>query len=551
MNYKICALIPTYNHYLALPGIIGKLKALDLPIFIIDDGSNQETQETLKNLSGIEILHLPVNNGKGAAMQAGLKWVAEKGFSHAFQVDADGQHSLDGVADFISLSKKHPSAFLSGKPVYDSSMPLARKIGRWFTHVWVWIETLSFRITDSMCGFRIYPIKASLEVMEKSSIGKRMDFDTEVMVKLFWQGIPILMHPVRVTYPEENHSNFDVIKDNWRITKMHTRLVFTMLARLPSILQNRPDYKAIDQSNNWASLAERGSVLGITLLALCYRILGRVACSIIGFPIVVYFYVTGGPQRRASHQFLEKVYKSRGGAKRPNVRDGLRHFMSFFQMLLDKFAAWSGYLNDKHLDSNQTDYIEKIMAQPKGGVILVSHLGCMEFCRALIPSEKKQKLHILLHSKNSKQFNRVMAHFNPESSLNLMEVSEIGAETIIYLKDRLEKGEWVVIAADRTPVNESSHIAMARFLGEKAPFSTGPYILASLLQCPVYTMMAIREGNKYKVDMKLFAEHIILQRGNREAALQGYAQQYADYLQRYCLEYPYQWYNFYDFWRAL
>lgn len=549
MAYKLCALIPTYNHHSALPGIVRQLCLAGLPVFIVDDGSDHATQATLRAIEDVEVLQLRVNGGKGAAIESGLRWVAEHGYTHAFQIDADGQHALDDLAKFMALSKRNPQALLSGKPVYDASMPLTRKIGRWFTHFWVWIETLSFRISDSMCGFRIYPIQASLAIMDKASIGKRMDFDTEIMVRLFWEGTPVIMHPVRVCYPEGNLSNFDLLRDNWRITKMHTRLLFTMLAKLPAILKRRPDYTDIDEKKlSWSKISERGTLLGILLLATCCRLLGRTLCSLIGAPVVLYFYLTGSKQRRASSQFLRRAFRAKDSGHFPSFLDGWRHFMSFFQMLLDKFAAWGGQLSFDSIECDHPEYIQEVMSGAKGGMMLVSHLGCMEFCRALMPDDQKKRMHILMHSKNARQFTRVMRYFNPHSSLNIIEVVEIGADTIMYLKERVEQGDWVVIAADRTPISEKPRVTVVPFLGAEAPFSQGPYILASLLQCPVYTAMAIRIGSKYNVSIELFAEEIILPRGKRETCLKECAHKYARYLESYCVKYPYQWFNFFDFW---
>lgn len=230
MEYKLCALLPTYNHHKELPVIVHRLRSAGLPVFIVDDGSDQKTNTILETLDA-QIFSLPVNSGKGAALKKGFLWVAEQGYTHAFQIDADGQHALDDLEHFIDISKKDPQALVSGNPVYDSSIPFARKIGRWLTHVWVFIETLSFKIKDSMCGFRIYPLKSTLSIIQEFPIGDRMDFDTEILVRLFWKGTTLIMLPVKVTYPEGNHSNFDVLKDNWSITKMHTRLVFSLLSK--------------------------------------------------------------------------------------------------------------------------------------------------------------------------------------------------------------------------------------------------------------------------------------------------------------------------------
>ncbi|MBY0293336.1 MAG: glycosyltransferase family 2 protein, partial [Alphaproteobacteria bacterium] len=300
MMYKICALIPTHNHHRALPGMRSALKAAGLDVFIVDDGSSQETQKALDQLSykdsGVHLLRLPVNKGKGAAMQAGFRWVAELGYTHAFQIDADGQHSLVTIQNFLTVSKRNPQALLSGQPLYDASIPFSRWLGRWLTHVWVWIETFSFRITDSMCGFRIYPLQKTLSILDKVSIGCRMDFDTDLMVRLFWQGTPVVMIPVKVIYPEGNSSNFDVFWDNWRITKMHTRLVLSMIRNLPAVLFKRPNYKDLDlpeKEVSWVSLKERGSLMGLFLVTLCYRFLGRRVCLVIGVPLVLYYYLTG------------------------------------------------------------------------------------------------------------------------------------------------------------------------------------------------------------------------------------------------------------------
>ncbi len=178
------------------------------------------------------VIRLDTNVGKGAAFHVGAAAAFKAGYSHALQVDADGQHNLADIPKLIETATHHPLALVTGKPVYDETMPMGRKIGRWITHFWVWIETLSFAITDSMCGFRVYPLEQTLAVMKSNTIGRRMDFDTSVMVHLFWRGVDVIEIPSAVIYPEDNTSNFDVLMDNVRISWMHTGLVFHMLWRL-------------------------------------------------------------------------------------------------------------------------------------------------------------------------------------------------------------------------------------------------------------------------------------------------------------------------------
>lgn len=552
MSSKILALIPTYNHSRALSTIITLLKKSGLTILVVDDGSDLPTKQILKNLKvneKINLLTLAHNQGKGIAVHNGLKWAKDNGFTHAFQIDADGQHSLDDLKNFLELSHENPNALISGQPIYDQSMPLSRRIGRWFTHVWVWIETLSFRITDSMCGFRIYPVEPSLQIFKTQSIGARMDFDTQIMVHLFWQGIPVIMSPVKVIYPEGNTSNFDVIKDNWRITKMHTRLFFSLLFNLFSILKNRPQYQNLilpAQSTHWASLPERAPLFGLFFLAYCYRLLGKKLCMIIGTPIIIYYYIVNKMQRQASQDFLKRVYAYADLNGQPH---SLFHFFSFFEMALDKFGAWTGAMTFDQVVYQTSLTFKELMKQQTGGMLMVSHIGNMEFCRAAATTDHKRRLHILLHTKNAQRYHQFLKAFNPLLELNIVEVSEIDPGTMIYLKDKVEQGDWVVLAGDRAPLNSSGRVVSVPFLGQEAKFSQGPYILASLLGCPVYMTTAIRDKQKIRVSIEKLADKIELGRLNKDEKIKVYAGLFSEYLQKIAIMYPYQWFNFFNFWK--
>lgn len=553
MPHKICALIPTHNHHRALPGLLARLGREEIPVLVVDDGSNDETKHALaeikQNHPDLTLLTLPVNGGKGSAIYEGLVWAHKQGYTHIFQIDADGQHSLDSVSNCMELSKRNPQALVSGQPIYDESMPLARRIGRWFTHVWVWIETLSFRITDSMCGFRIYPVEKTLNAIEAYTPGRRMDFDTEIMVRLFWDGTPVIMSPVRVIYPEGNTSNFDVLRDNWRITKMHTKLFFRMLGNLVNIIKNRPNYHTLDlpqETIHWASMKERSTLFGLFFFAFCYRLLGKRVCMAIGTPIVFYYYLRNTSQRHASQNFLQRAFDFSKNGEKPN---SFKHFMAFFAMALDKFSAWTGHGCKNQIECTGSVTFEEIMGHNRGCMLLVSHLGNMEFCRAVAPIERKNQIHILLHSKNSRRYQQLLHAFNPLSTVNIIEVTEIGPDTLIYLKGRVEAGDCIVIAGDRIPLNIKGRITHATFMGAEAPFAQGPYILASLLECPVYMATAVPEGAKVNVSIELLAQKIVLTRGQRESQIHYYAQLFAIYLEKNAIKYPYQWFNFFDFWK--
>ena len=240
---KTCIVIPFYNHAGAIAHVVDALKPLGLPCFIVDDGSDAEAQQVLAQIaareSWVKVLRLPQNRGKGAAVMAGCDAALAAGFTHALQIDADGQHDVADAARLLEVARRDPAAMISGEAIYDSTVPRSRRYGRYLTHVWVWINTLSFEIRDSMCGLRVYPLAATCAIWRQYRIGRRMDFDIEIMVRLSWSGVRIIAVPTRVTYPRDGVSHFRMLEDNVFISRMHTRLFFGMLWRLPTLLVRR------------------------------------------------------------------------------------------------------------------------------------------------------------------------------------------------------------------------------------------------------------------------------------------------------------------------
>ncbi len=242
-HFAPCALIPIYNHKDTITRTVQALRAHGLPVFIIDDGSDAATGAVLDALihthDDVKLLRLPHNQGKGRALTTGLLAAHATGYTHALQIDADGQHDTADAPRFVAEARAHPLAMICGRAVYDDSVPKARLYGRYLTHVCVWMETLSLAIDDSMCGYRLYPLAATCAEIDRAPMPARMDFDTEIAVRLFWRGVPVRNLPTRVVYPVDGLSHFHMLHDNVRITAMHTRLLLGMLVRAPRLLWRR------------------------------------------------------------------------------------------------------------------------------------------------------------------------------------------------------------------------------------------------------------------------------------------------------------------------
>jgi glycosyltransferase involved in cell wall biosynthesis len=240
---KICIVIPFYNHAGAIEQVVNSLKPLDLHCLIVDDGSDAGEQQVLAKIamreSWVKVVRLPQNGGKGAAVMAGCDAALAAGYTHALQIDADGQHDAADAVRMVELATRHPDAMIGGVAVYDSTVPLSRRYGRYLTHACVWMNTLSFEIRDSMCGFRVYPLATTCDVWRRHRVGRRMDFDIEIMVRLHWRGVRIIAFPTRVTYPRDGISHFNLVVDNIFITDMHVRLLLGMLWRSPALLWRR------------------------------------------------------------------------------------------------------------------------------------------------------------------------------------------------------------------------------------------------------------------------------------------------------------------------
>ena len=550
MSFRCCAIIPSRNHSAVIGTIVRQLRDLGLPVFIIDDGSDEPHRHLLAALAtpapGVTVIRHPVNRGKGAAIKTAVERAAAAGFTHVLQIDADGQHDRAQIPAMLQLGDSHPDALIAGIPMYDDSMPRSRRIGRRITHFWVAIETLARHPPDTMCGLRLYPLDPLNSLFKSRRIGDRMDFDTEVMVRLMWTGMPIHYVPVRVAYPAGNVSNFRLLADNWRISLMHARLVFELPWRLPQILRHHRRDSA--PSHHWAALGERGAYLGLRILAAFYKLTGRLGCFVALLPITAYFYLTSAESRRASRLFLRRAYRAQGRAREPGWLDTFRHSYGFARKTVDTFAAWMGGIDPTTVELVDRTTLEAVAAQRHGILLIVSHLGNIDISRALLDERQRSRLKLLVHTTHAQNFARILQRFRPEAIADTIQVTELDPGTMIGLKDTIDSGGWVVIAGDRTPVGANGRVSKVPFLGSDAPFPQGPYLLAHLLECPVYLMFCLRIGGRYRLFFEKFADRIVLPPREKNPALTASAARYARRLESFCLMDPLQWYNFYDFW---
>lgn len=303
-----------------------------------------------------------------------------------------------------------------------------------------------------------------------------------------------------------------------------------------------------ENKEHWAEIGESTFIFGILLLFQVHRLFGRWPFRLCIYPVVFLQWISRRDLRQASLQYLKRVEAATGALGHPaSGWDSLRHLALFAETMLDKLLATSGKYQFSNIKTEGRETFYATAHKGQGGIIVTAHLGCLELCRAMASRTDTIRLNILVHTRHARQFNRLLKRLNPDNELQLIEVTDVGPATAVLLAQKVAAGEFVVIAGDRIPVFASQTIT-ADFLGHPAPFPVGPYILASLLKCPLYLLGCIHDGRGYSIHFETLAERVQLPRGQREAAMSRFALQYSQAVTALLKRSPYDWFNFFYFW---
>lgn len=208
-------------------------------VWVILDGSTDSSVAEIKRLAAehpnLRVLETAENLGKGGASLIAMREALRAGFSHAVLMDADGQHPADSIPEFMAISEQHPGAMILGVPVFGPDAPAARVKGRLVGNWFASLETLWAGARDSLFGFRLYPLEPAVRIMESIRTARRFDFDTELAVRLCWDGVRPVNRPVPVIYPPRASggvTHFKYLRDNLLLAGTHARLCLLLIPRL-------------------------------------------------------------------------------------------------------------------------------------------------------------------------------------------------------------------------------------------------------------------------------------------------------------------------------
>jgi len=551
-NIRSLVMIPIYNHGSTIEQVVLEILQLGREVLIVDDGCDAITAHALMALSDrhtdVKLLRHALNRGKGAAFLTGLDYAQRHGYTHVFLVDADGQHNLSDLIHFEAHLKQHPDAAIFGTPIFDHSAPKARKFGHQLTNFFVNIETGKGIVKDALCGFRLYPVAMALELMKHGHIGYRMEFDPELAVKMAWQGITIINHPTQVVYKQGGISNFRVWADNVRISWMHTKLVSLSLFR-------RLCCKPLSaKSEHWSELKESGTPLGLETMRLILKYGGRHIAKFILFFVVLYFFICQPKSRLASKQFLNKVLATAEGRKQLgfaaiSLWQVWLHHWEFGVACLDRAICWSGQTDHFKVDFTNYEEVYANVRKSRGSILIGSHLGNLDILRAYAKKKKFVKINVFMITQQSAFFQNLIKKLNRQSDIEIISINDINIATSILLKEKIESGELIALLGDRVTALEKFSSQTASFLNDTAEFPEGPYLLSHLLNCPIYTIFSVRLGSShYRVQIDKLSDPVELPRGQRKEKCHALLLDYVSRLESMACNYPYQWFNFYNFW---
>jgi len=291
----------------------------------------------------------------------------------------------------------------------------------------------------------------------------------------------------------------------------------------------------------WVARPERSNTLALRAIVAIALTLGRRAARLLLYPVCVYFLLFSPSARAASTKYLRKVL-----GREPGLAEAFRHCHTFAATLLDRVFLFNDQYARFDVRVNGEDILRDTMADGRGCFLMGAHMGSFEIIRALGRLNTQARISLVMYAENARKFNSVLAAVNPKLALQVIELGKV--DSMLKVERALERGEIVGMLGDRTFRDEGT--AAFRFLGEAAHFPTGPFRVAAMLQRPLVLMFGLyRGGNRYDIHFERLVDAWPDSRVERKRTVAEAQRGYVARLEHHCRDAPYNWYNFYDFWK--
>ncbi len=296
------------------------------------------------------------------------------------------------------------------------------------------------------------------------------------------------------------------------------------------------------QQPEWMRRRERSNMLILRLMVWISLTFGRRAGRIVLYGIAAYFVLFASDARRASRDYLRRALGRSAG-----WGDGFRHVFSFASTIHDRVYLLNDRFDQFDVAIHDPDRLLERVHAGHGALLVGAHLGSFEVLRALGRDKAGLKVAMLMYQQNARKLNAALAAINPKATQDIISLGRV--EAMLEARDKLDQGYLVGMLADRSIGDDAT--LKADFLGSPAAFPLGPWRMAAMLKRPVYLMAGLYlGGNRYEVQLVKLADFSQVERGAREAAIDQAVRTYAGALADLCRKAPYNWFNFFDFWKT-
>lgn len=322
----------------------------------------------------------------------------------------------------------------------------------------------------------------------------------------------------------------------------------------PQAAESHPPHVAGSRASSqafWGSIPERGSLAALRLFIAIYRTLGRRACRVVLHLVAVYFTAFAGSARRASRIYLETLWATPQGklalGHPPGLRDVLRHIHEFSINIFDRVVAWSGDLAEIEFEHRGSEVLFELASSGSGAFLIGAHQGSFDMMR-LLADKYAMTVNVLMFTRHATRINTFFEQLDPTSRVRVLEIEPSSLKTAFMIRECIARGEFVGILADRIHPGARDRPVFVDFLGRRTAFSLSPFVLASVLGCPVVHTQCIRLGDStYESSATVLTAGIdtrMPRRQKAEALLRAWVAE----VEKTCYRAPYQWFNFFDYW---
>jgi predicted LPLAT superfamily acyltransferase len=558
-SLRACVAIPVHNHARTVGEVVRKAKAHASCVLVCDDGSTDGSGDAAR-AAGADVLTLPTNQGKGAALRRLFEEAQARGFRYAVALDADGQHDPDDLPRMAEACLRAPGALVCGsRDLAAAGAPTSSRFGRRFSNFWVWFES-GARVEDSQCGFRAYPLPEALVVGVRR---RRYDAEVEWLLRLAWAGVAVASVPVSVSY-RNRVTHFRPFLDNARISLLNLLTCARLLVPWPlgPALHPLPPSSGLSlfalrrwvggfllterqstprPETRWSGRS-RGGRFGHWFFFAVIKLFGRGFAYLWLYPVALYFVGVMRGVQRASGAYLGRVLGPSSGWTA--VGRGYRHFLCFAQTLVDRSVVAIRGPAGFTTQSTGLEHLREAAKSGKGAVLLTAHLGNWELASALLEHEVEGDFAIVAYQGEEEAMRRVVERMKGKTP----RLISLGNDTLASLEilRSLRAGTLVAMQGDRVMGGPSVRLP---FLGAQAAWPPGPFLMAALSGSPLISTFCFKTG---PASYELMADPPRTFRFDtarpKEAQLGAWMAPYVARVEELTRRYPYQWFNFYDFW---